>query len=160
MFQFFLGALRAISFADVGVSAVNVGRSMLACSEAAISTSSQFVILLAEDDRLVRSAVRAMLTTAGYAVLDATDGEHALEVSREYDGSIHVLLTDMKMPRMDGLQLSNLIAQERPGIKVLVMSGKTSGELLLVSRSVDFLRKPFLPKTLWDSLNSLLEQGD
>ena len=133
---------------------------MLARSEAAISTSSQFVILLADDDRLVRNVVRAMLTKAGYAVLDATDGEHALEVSRKYEGSIHVLLTDMKMPRMDGLQLSSLISKERPGIKVLVMSGKTSGELLVVGRSMDFLRKPFLPQTLWDRLNSLLEQGD
>jgi len=129
-------------------------------SEAAISTSSQFVILLAEDDLLVRNTVRAMLTKAGYAVLDATDGEHALEVSRKYDGFIHVLLTDMMMPRMDGLQLSSLIAQERPGIKVLVMSGKTSSELFMVSRSMEFLRKPFLPKTLWDRLDNLLEQDD
>ena len=124
-----------------------------------MSMSSQFVILLAEDDRLVRDVVRAMLTKAGYAVLDATDGEHALEVSRNFEGSIDVLLTDMKMPRMDGLQLSSLIAKERPGIKVLMMSGKTSGELLLVGRSVEFLRKPFLPKTLWDRLSILLEQG-
>ena len=131
---------------------------MYACSESVIRTSSQFVILLADDDRLVRNVVRAMLTKAGYAVLDATDGEHALEVSRNYDGSIHVLLTDMKMPRMDGPQLSSLIAMERPGIKVLMMSGKTSGELVLVGQSVDFLRKPFLPKTLWDRLNLMLEQ--
>jgi DNA-binding response OmpR family regulator len=131
---------------------------MYACSEAVISTSSQFVILLAEDDRLVRDVVRAMLTKAGYSVLDATDGEHALEVSRKYDGSIHILLTDMKMPRMDGLELSSLIAKERPGIKVLVMSGKPSGELLVLSQSVEFLRKPFLPQTLWDRLNLLLEQ--
>ena len=108
----------------------------------------------------MRNTVRAMLTKAGYAVLDATDGEHALEVSRKYDGFIHVLLTDMVMPRMDGLQLSSLIAQERPGIKVLVMSGKTSSELFMVSRSMEFLRKPFLPKTLWDRLDNLLEQDD
>jgi DNA-binding NtrC family response regulator len=133
---------------------------VLVCSEVTISTSSQFVILLADDDRLVRNAVRAMLTKAGYAVLDATDGEHALEVSREYDGSIHVLLTDMKMPRMDGLQLSNLIAKERPGIKVLVMSGKTSGEPLLVNQRVEFLRKPFLPRTLWERLTNLLDGSD
>lgn len=133
---------------------------MYAYSEAVISTSSQFVILLAEDDRLVRNTVRAMLTKAGYAVLDATDGEHALEVSRKYDGSIHVLLTDMKMPRMDGLQLSSLIAKERPGIKVLVMSGKPSGELHVLSQSIELLRKPFLPQTLWDRLNLLLDQGD
>ena len=120
------------------------------------STSSRYVILLAEDDALVRNVVRAMLTEAGYMVLDAVDGEHALEVSRKFDGDIHALLTDVKMPRMDGLQLSAYIVNERPGIKVLVMSGKTSGELLVVGKSVQFLRKPFLPKALRAKLNDLL----
>ena len=119
-------------------------------------TSSQFVILLAEDDQLVRNVVRTTLTNAGYVVLDATDGAHALEVSRAYDGWIHVLLTDVIMPNMDGLELSNHITRERPGIKVLVMSGKPSGESLAVGLSMQFLRKPFLPKTLRERLSAML----
>src|SRR6266571_3140294 len=100
------------------------------------NTSPQFVILLAEDETLVRNVVRAMLTEAGYAVLDAVDGEHALEVSRRYDGSIHMLLSDIKMPRMNGIELSEQISRERPGIKVLLMSGKPSGELLLTGQRI------------------------
>ena len=80
-----------------------------------MTASSQFVILLAEDDQLVRNVVRTTLTRAGYIVLDATDGAHALEVSRGYDGLIHVLLTDVIMPHMDGLELSHHIIRERPG---------------------------------------------
>jgi DNA-binding response OmpR family regulator len=118
--------------------------------------SSKLVILLAEDEPLVRNVVRAILTDAGYHVLDAGDGEQALEISRRYTGSIHMLLTDVKMPKMNGLELSAHIARERPGIKVLMMSGKLSGELLLIGKSVDFLRKPFLPKTLRAKLNALL----
>jgi two-component system cell cycle sensor histidine kinase/response regulator CckA len=125
-----------------------------------ISTSSKYVILLADDDALVRNVVRTMLTEAGYMVLDAVDGEHALEVSRKYDGAIHALLTDVKMPRMNGLELSTHIIRERPEIKVLVMSGKTSGEMLVIGESVQFLRKPFLPKALRAKLSGLLPDGN
>src|SRR5262245_58956235 len=118
--------------------------------------ASQPVILVAEDEPLVRNVVRAVLIDAGYQVLDAADGEQALELSRRYSGSIHMLLTDVKMPRMNGLDLSNHIIRERPGIKVLMMSGKLSGELLVIGKSVDFLRKPFLPKTLRAKLDSML----
>src|SRR2546422_910836 len=123
--------------------------------------SSKLVILLAEDEPLVRNVVRTVLTDAGYQVLDAADGEQALELSRQYSGSIHMLLTDIKMPRMNGLELSNRITKERPGIKVLMMSGKLSGELLVVGKTVDFLRKPFLSKTLRAKLNAMLSsKGD
>ena len=121
-----------------------------------MNPSSQFVILVAEDDQLVRNVVCTTLTRAGYIVLDATDGAHALEVSRGYDGLIHVLLTDVIMPNMDGLELSNHITRERPGIKVLLMSGKTSAEAL-VGQSMQFLRKPFLPKTLRERVSVMLD---
>jgi len=121
-----------------------------------MTAPSPFVILLAEDDQLVRNVVRTTLIRAGYVVLDATDGAHALEISRGYDGLIHVLLTDMIMPNMDGLELSDHIARERPGIKVLLMSGRISGESL-VGRSMQFLRKPFLPKTLRERLSVILD---
>jgi CheY-like chemotaxis protein len=120
-----------------------------------MTASSQFVILVAEDDQLVRNVVCTTLTRAGYIVLDATDGAHALEISRGYDGLIHALLTDVIMPNMDGLELSDHITKERPGIKVLLMSGKTSAESL-VAQSMQFLRKPFLPKTLRERLSVML----
>lgn len=131
------------------VSAIRDNRS-------SVLASAKFVILLAEDEHLVRNLVRTILINEGYLVLDANDGEHALEVSRQFPGSIHMLLTDVKMPKMNGLELSHQIARERPGIKVLIMSGKTSGEMLIAGECIDFLRKPFLPQTLRAKLNAML----
>ena len=115
-----------------------------------------FVVLLADDELVVRSLARSVLLRAGYKVLDAIDGEHALELSRSYPGTIDVLLTDIKMPKMNGLELSTQVTQERPGIKILFMSGKTWGDLTVLGQKIDFLRKPFLPETLTEKLNSLL----
>jgi len=119
-------------------------------------TSAQVVVLLAEDEQVVRNLVRTILTKAGYMVLDAVDGENALDVSRCYHGWIHMLLSDIKMPRMNGLELYDQITKERPGIKVLLMSGKTSGEPLIIGKRIEFLRKPFMPETLREKMSAML----
>jgi two-component system, cell cycle sensor histidine kinase and response regulator CckA len=113
------------------------------------------VVLLVDDELVVRSLAQSILTRAGYRVLNAVDGEHALEVSRGYSGLIDVLLTDVRMPKMDGLELSTHIVRERPGIKILFMSGKESGELIVLGQKMEFLRKPFLPKDLCGKLSSM-----
>ncbi len=84
---------------------------------------NETVILLAEDDPVVRNLVRTMLAKEGYAVLTANDGAEALEVCAEFSDPIHLLLTDVKMPRMDGLELASLVRGQRPDTKVIVMSG-------------------------------------
>ncbi len=119
----------------------------------------ELVVLLADDEPLVRNLVGAVLSDAGYRVLDAADGEQALEMSRQYDGSIDFLLTDITMPKMSGIELSQRIAQERPGIKVLMMSGVLSTEPLLRDQGVHFLRKPFLPEALCEKLSAMLPAG-
>lgn len=121
-------------------------------------TRASLVVLLADDELVVRSLARSVLTRAGYKVLDAVDGEQALEVSRQYAGPIDLLLTDVKMPKMDGLQLSAHISRERPGIKILLMSGRASSELVVLGERMPFLRKPFLPDALCEKLNSLFAQ--
>ena len=118
--------------------------------------NSTTVVLLAEDEPIVRSLVRTVLVEAGYHVLDAANGEQALEVSRQYEGLIHILLTDVRMPGMDGLELSALISRERPGIKVLLMSGKVPGEPVVLGEATEFLRKPFLPGALREKLKIML----
>jgi two-component system, cell cycle sensor histidine kinase and response regulator CckA len=123
---------------------------------ASTNKRTSVVVLLADDELVVRSLARSVLVSAGYKVLDATDGEHALEVSRGYPGSIDVLLTDVKMPKMNGPELSAQVTVERPGIKILFMSGKTSGDLVVQGQKIDFLRKPFQAETLCDKINSLL----
>jgi two-component system, cell cycle sensor histidine kinase and response regulator CckA len=118
---------------------------------------ASLVVLLADDELVVRSLAQSILTRAGYRVLNAIDGEHALEVSRGYSGPIDVLLTDVKMPKMDGVELSSQILKERPGIKILFMSGKDSGELMVDGKKMEFLRKPFLAAELSEKLSSMLE---
>jgi two-component system cell cycle sensor histidine kinase/response regulator CckA len=118
---------------------------------------ASIVVLLADDELVVRSLAQSILTRAGYRVLNAIDGQHALEVSRGYAGPIDVLLTDIRMPKMDGVELSNHIVKERPGIKIVFMSGKESGELMIHGRKMQFLRKPFMAKDLSEKINSMFE---
>jgi two-component system cell cycle sensor histidine kinase/response regulator CckA len=117
-------------------------------------TTGQRVILLAEDDELVRNLIQTVLTREGYSILSAQDGEEALLLSRQYSGQIELLLTDVKMPKMDGLQLRDHLLRERPDIKILLISGRLSGQLS--DKTIHFLRKPFLAKTLRAAVKSLL----
>ena len=123
--------------------------------QSADGRNTSLVVLLADDELVVRSLAHSVLTRAGYRVLNAVDGEHALQLSRAYSGAIDLLLTDVRMPKMDGLELSTHIARERPGIKILFMSGKEPPELVVLGQKKDVLRKPFLPKDLSEKLNSL-----
>ena len=118
---------------------------------------SSLVVLLADDELVVRSLAQSILMRAGYRVLNAVDGEHALEVSRGYAGPIDILLTDVKMPKMDGVELCAHILKERPGIKILFMSGRESGELMIHGRKMEFLRKPFVARELCEKINSMFE---
>jgi DNA-binding NtrC family response regulator len=119
-------------------------------------TRGRRVILLAEDDDLVRNLILSVLIREGYSILSAQNGEEALLLSREYIGAIELLLTDVKMPKMDGFQLRDYIMKERPDIKILVMSGKLSGELPTSDKAVNFLRKPFLAQTLRAAIKTVL----
>jgi len=116
----------------------------------------EVVVLLADDEPLVRNLLAAVLSDAGYRVLNASDGEQALEVSRQFAGSIHLLLTDVTMPGMNGIELSLRIARERPWIKVLMMSGVLAAEPLVRDNSIHFLRKPFPPEALCEKLSAIL----
>jgi CheY-like chemotaxis protein len=100
--------------------------------------------LVAEDDVLVRNLVRHLLEREGYHVIVAGDGVEALELSRQHSGTIDLLLTDVVMPRMNGLELVDVVRRERPELRVLVMSGHTSRELRAEKIQLPFLRKPFL----------------
>ena len=106
------------------------------------------VILLAEDEPVVRNLVATMLLKERYAVLSANDGAEALDISNAFADPIHLLLTDVEMPRMNGLDLTHAIRRNRPGIKVVIMSGNTTHTIRTENRPDAFLRKPFIPPTL------------
>jgi DNA-binding response OmpR family regulator len=115
------------------------------------------VILIAEDEVMVRNLVRHLLTAEGHEILAAADGYEALELSRKYDGTIDLLITDVKMPRMDGLALIEKLRKERPKIRILVMSGHASEELRGPKAGFDFLRKPFPPGVFRAKVREVLE---
>ncbi len=108
-------------------------------------------VLLAEDDERVRRLTTSVLGQLGYTVLESADGEDALEVARRHQGEIHLLFTDIVMPRKCGNEIADDIRRDRPGIKVLFSSGYT-GDVVAqqgpLDSSIPFLQKPFTPRTL------------
>ncbi len=100
-------------------------------------------ILLVEDEAALRQKLYEILQEAGYQVLVAADGEEALQLSLRHGPAIHLLVTDVVMPRRSGPQLAGTLETLRPGMKVLYMSGyPDTGDVELQSQS-NFLRKPF-----------------
>ena len=116
----------------------------------------QPVILVADDEPLIRNLVTLLLQHDGYFVLSAADGHEGLELSRKYPGAIDLLITDMEMPRMNGTDLCGHLMEERPGIKVLVMSGKDIGEIIRQNANMPFLPKPFNGETLKAKVRAIL----
>ena len=119
-------------------------------------------LLLVEDEASVRQASRQLLVQSGYHVLEATDGEDALRVSRAHGGPIHLMITDVVMPRMGGPKLAERLADERPDMKVLFVSGYVENTALRHGKAdvaTRFLQKPFSLKTLAGKVREILE-GD
>jgi PAS domain S-box-containing protein len=108
-------------------------------------------VLLAEDEPGVRKLAERILREAGYRLLVAEDGAAALEVARAYRGEIHLLVSDVVMPRLGGIELAAALLAERPGLRVLMMSGypqRQAAESAVVLADVPFLPKPFLASDL------------
>jgi len=92
----------------------------------------------------------------GHFVLSAADGHEGLELSRQYHGSIELAITDVQMPRLNGTDLCAHLLDERPGIKVLVMSAANMSEIVSQNVSLPFLPKPFDGQTLKARVRAML----
>ena len=99
---------------------------------------------------------RIALENEGCFVLSAADGEEALYLSRTFPGAIHLLLTDVEMPRMDGLQLRQKLREERPAITVLI----TSGQQHQLPPEQAFLPKPFTLGALRARVRAMLTPSE
>ncbi len=122
----------------------------------------QGTLLFAEDDAAIRRIGERMLTRLGYAVLVAEDGEAALALSRSHEGRIDMLVSDVVMPGMNGVELYEHLSRERPGIAVLFLSGWTSDSVArhrIFEGDVPFLQKPFTTAQLGQRVHELLH-GD
>ncbi|MBN9663763.1 MAG: PAS domain S-box protein [Acidobacteria bacterium] len=116
-------------------------------------------ILIAEDHDQVRGFSESVLRALGYEVLTARDGEEALKVALEHTGPLHLLLTDVAMPRMNGRDLARNLSERKPGLKVLFISGYTANVMAqqdMVEAGLEFLPKPFTPDQLGDKVRSIL----
>ena len=116
-------------------------------------------ILLVEDEDSVRMILRKALDSLGYDVVEAASGEEALRLSRQFAKPIHVLLTDIMMPGMNGLALSASLSADRPATKVVFMSGhgaEAVADQILDPVRARFLQKPFSIQVLCRELRSVV----
>ncbi|MFN3681738.1 MAG: ATP-binding protein, partial [Nitrospira sp.] len=118
-------------------------------------------ILLVEDDDAVRTLASFILQECGYHVLEAHDGETALQVADNYEGTIHLLVTDIRLPKHNGPQLAQMLRQRRPTMKVLYVSGFADSFLVQPTPSLQpmaYLPKPYTPSSLAHHVRAVLEQ--
>jgi len=119
-------------------------------------------VLVVEDEEHLRHAAMDALEAAGYVVLEAFDGVDALRVLTHHPQTVHLLLTDVVMPRMNGGELGKRAMELHPKLKVLYMSGYTAdtfGEEDSPWTSASFIEKPFEPENLLAKVRATLDQG-
>ena len=118
-------------------------------------------ILVVEDDKEVRNLAVRILKRQGYTVLDGSYGDEAFSVCRQHKGPIHLLLTDVVMPGMDGRALSDCLSQLHPEMKVLYMSGYTDDAIVrhgVMAKGTNYIQKPFTVNGLTKKVREALEQ--
>ena len=118
-------------------------------------------VLLAEDDGIVRRLAERILRQAGYEVLVAQDGAEALLLSERHRGPIHLLISDVVMPQMNGGELFGHLATSRPETRVLYLSGYTAPSIVqqgLLDGRAEFLQKPFTTEALARKVREVLER--
>ena len=121
---------------------------VVASNESAFTEPGTETILLAEDEANLRYLARQFLEKQGYKVIEAADGAVAMQIAVAHEGVIHLLLTDVIMPGMNGRELAQRISEIRPQTKVLYMSGYTEnviGHNGTLDAGVRLLQKPFHP---------------
>ena len=109
--------------------------------------------LIVDDDPLVRRFIKAVLERDGYQVTEAKDGLDALDTLRTLSGAVDVLVSDIKMPHLDGLALAGFVRAEFPAIAILLISGYGALER---KPAFDILQKPFLPSALVSAVNQIV----
>jgi len=117
-------------------------------------------VLLVEDESVVREMAMEILVECGYSVLEAKDGAEALQLARQHAGEIHLMLTDVVMPRMSGRDLAEQLAIFRPEVKVLYMSGYTDDAIVhhgVLDEGTAFIGKPFTMEALAKKVRETLD---
>ena len=119
-------------------------------------------VLIVEDDLNLRTLAHEILLQQGYLVLEAEDARDAIRMADQYEGRIHLVITDVIMPKMNGRTLVRAIQEHRPDAKVLYMSGYTGDAIVhhgVLEPGTPFLEKPFTPGTLARKIRQVLDQA-
>ena len=117
-------------------------------------------ILVVEDDPAVRDMTTLSLRTYGYNVLESCHGEEAIQVCAQYHGAIHMIVTDVVMPRMGGRQVVEALRPNYPSMKILYQSGYTDDAVVrhgVLEAETAFLQKPFTPVALASKVREVLD---
>ena len=126
------------------------------------SAAGTETILLAEDEEMVRNLAGESLKMRGYTVLKAANAGEALLICQRHEGPIHLLLTDVVMPRMSGKELADQLLRLRPNTRVLYMSGYTDQSIVhhgVLDEDIAFIGKPFTPDALVLKVVEVLQQA-
>jgi len=123
------------------------------------TTAQDETVLLVEDDEKARALVGRVLRESGYSVHEAALPDEALRVCDEFEGRIHLLLSDVVMPQMSGPKLAKLVLERRPETRVMFVSGyiERSDDVDGISSGADFLQKPFTPAQLVETVRRVLD---
>ena len=127
---------------------------------AAAEAKGSETVLLVDDERAVRELSRRFLEARGYQVLEAGSSSDALRLAREYEGTIHLMITDVLLPRMSGRELAFQLASVRPEMKVLYVSGHPEDVIAdhgVLNAGVELLQKPFTERDLTSRVRGILD---
>jgi signal transduction histidine kinase/ActR/RegA family two-component response regulator len=130
-------------------------------TETRAATGGSETVLVVEDEDAVRQMTTRVLIQQGYRVLEAGNGSDGLALARRHDGPIHLLVTDVVMPEMGGLELCERLAEIRPGVAVIYMSGYAEGDKLqpgIQDSNTPFLQKPFSAESLMLRVREALDR--
>jgi two-component system cell cycle sensor histidine kinase/response regulator CckA len=127
---------------------------------APVSVRGSETVLVVEDEEVIRHLVQKVLKANGYTVLVAASGRDAERVAGEHDGPIHLLVTDVVLPGMNGREVAQRLTAARAAIRVLYLSGYTDEVIVhhgVLEPGVAFLQKPFTPAVLGRKVREVLD---
>lgn len=123
------------------------------------AASAVVTVLVVDDEAGVRDVVRRVLANEGYRVIEARDGIDALRIAEAHESPLDLLLTDLKMPKMDGRQLADALRERQPDLKVLFLTAYADSlfaDRAMLEENTAYLEKPISSRGLNEAVRLIL----